>query len=164
MDALQRLLDIEEIKQLKARYWRCIDTKSFDELSTVFAEDAVFDYRQAVRDPVTGTPEGVAEQEPVKGLQNIIREVGSALEVAQSAHQGHMPEIEILSETTAKGMWPFEDFVLNGDFEFKGYGHYVEAYEKIDGAWRIKHSEITRLRVVILQQGGQNSIFRSDEA
>jgi len=164
MDALQRLLDIEAIKQLKARYWRCIDTKSFDELSTVFAEDAVFDYRQAVRDPVTGTPEGVAEQEPVKGLQNIIREVGSALEVAQSAHQGHMPEIEILSETTAKGMWPFEDFVLNGDFEFKGYGHYVEAYEKIDGAWRIKHSEITRLRVVILQQGGQNSIFRSDEA
>jgi hypothetical protein len=164
MDALQRLLDIEAIKQLKARYWRCIDTKSFDELSTVFAEDAVFDYRQAVRDPVSGTPEGVAEQEPVKGLQNIIREVGSALEVAQSAHQGHMPEIEILSETTAKGMWPFEDFVLNGDFEFKGYGHYVEAYEKIDGAWRIKHSEITRLRVVILQQGGQNSIFRSDEA
>ena len=164
MDALQRLVDIEEIKQLKARYWRCIDTKSFDELATVFAEDAVFDFRQAVRDPVSGTPDGVTEQPPVEGLSEIIRQVGDALQVAQSAHQGHMPEIEILSDTTAKGVWPFEDFVLNGDFEFKGYGHYVEAYEKIDGAWRIKHSEITRLRVVILQQGGENSMFRSDEA
>ena len=164
MDALQRLVDIEEIKQLKARYWRCIDTKSFDELSTVFAEDPIFDYRQAVRDPVSGTPEGVTEQDPVEGLDNIIREVGSALAIAQSAHQGHMPEIEVLSDTSAKGMWPFEDYVLNGDFEFKGYGHYVEAYEKIDGAWRIKHSEITRLRVVVMQQGGQNSMFRSDEA
>ena len=164
MDALQRLVDLEEIKQLKARYWRCIDTKSFDELSTVFAEDAIFDYRWAVRDPVTGMPDGVTEQAPVKGVANIIREVGDALKVAQSAHQGHMPEIELLSDTTAKGMWPFEDYVLNGDFEFKGYGHYVEAYEKIDGAWRIKHSEITRLRVVILQQGGETSMFRSDEA
>ena len=65
MDALQRLVDIEEIKQLKARYWRCIDTKSFDELATVFAEDAVFDFRQAVRDPVSGTPDGVTEQPPL---------------------------------------------------------------------------------------------------
>jgi hypothetical protein len=164
MDALQRLVDIEEIKQLKARYWRCIDTKSFAELSTVFTEDAIFDFRQAVKDPVTGSPEGVTEQPPVEGLSNIIEQVGDALKVAQSAHHGHMPEIEILSGTTAKGMWPFEDFVLNGDFEFKGYGHYVESYVKLDGAWRIKHSEITRLRVVVLQQGGESSMFRSDEA
>jgi hypothetical protein len=28
----------------------------------------------------------------------------------------------------------------------RGYGHYHETYEKIDGQWRIKSSKLTRLR------------------
>jgi len=161
---LQQLLAIEEIKQLKARYWRCIDTKSFDELRTVFAEDGIFDFREALRDPVTGTPEGIAEQPPVEGCENIIAQVSDALKIAQSAHHGHAPEIEIVSDSEATAIWPFEDVVLNGGFEFRGFGHYRDTYAKIDGAWRIKHSQITRLRVMILQSGGENTMFSDDEA
>ena len=31
--------------------------------------------------------------------------------------------------------------------EFQAYGHYHETYEKVDGAWKIKSSRLTRLRV-----------------
>ena len=153
MDDLARLVAIEEIKQLKARYFRSIDTKSFDELRTVFAPDAVFDFSQAVYDPVVGLPEGSTAPDPVEGLENIVEAVSEALKIAQSAHHGHVPEIEILSETEATGIWPMEDIVLNGDFEFRGYGHYREKYINIDGSWRILHSKITRLRIVVVQSG-----------
>ena len=59
MNDIEMLLAIEEIKQLKARYFRSMDTKEFQTLHTVFAPDATFDFREALRDPVLGTPEGV---------------------------------------------------------------------------------------------------------
>jgi ketosteroid isomerase-like protein len=149
MNDIDRLLAIEEIRQLKARYFRSIDTKDFDNLRTVFAPDATFDFREALRDPVTGTPEGVEEHEPVTGLEEIIAYIRSALTGAQSAHHGHTPEIEILSETQATAIHPMEDTVMKGDFFFRGYGHYRETYTRIDGAWRIQTSRITRLLVRI---------------
>ena len=36
---IQRLMDIEAIKQLKHAYFRCVDTANFDELETIFHED-----------------------------------------------------------------------------------------------------------------------------
>ena len=38
---MNRLLAIEEIKQLKARYFRFLDTKDWAGLTTVFTPDAV---------------------------------------------------------------------------------------------------------------------------
>ncbi len=31
--------------------------------------------------------------------------------------------------------------------ELHGYGHYHEVYAKVDGAWRIRSSTLTRLRM-----------------
>ena len=150
MNDIEKLLALEELRNLKARYFRCIDTKSFEELRTVFAEDAVFDFREALYDPVAGQREGVEPTPPVEGLDNIVAAIGEALKVAQSAHHGHMPELELTSDTTAKGIWPMEDYVTNGDFAFKGYGHYRETYEKTPDGWRIKTSQITRLKIQVL--------------
>ncbi|MBI1179836.1 MAG: nuclear transport factor 2 family protein [Alphaproteobacteria bacterium] len=147
MTDVEKLLAIEEIRQLKARYFRSIDTKDFDNLRTVFAPDAVFDFREALRDPVKGTPEGVAEHEPVAGLEEIVAYIRSALTGAQSAHHGHTPEIEILSDTEARGIHPMEDTVMNGTLFFRGYGHYRETYRKVNGHWRIQTSQLTRLIV-----------------
>jgi hypothetical protein len=66
-------------------------------------------------------------------------------------HQGHAPEIEITSSTTARGIWAMEDRLRwppGGRFAtLDGYGHYHETYEKIAGKWKIKSSKLTRLRV-----------------
>jgi len=68
-----------------------------------------------------------------------------------SVHQGHNFELEFTSATTAKGIWSMTDrlyFPPGGDFSvMTGHGHYHETYEKIDGAWLLKTSRITRIRV-----------------
>lgn len=154
MTDVEKLLAIEEIKSLKARYFRTMDTKDWGGLGTVFAADAVFDYREATIDPIDsdGTEEGPA---PVEGGAAIVAAIREALSNINSVHHGHMPEIEITSDTTAKAVWPMEDVIRPlsaGEGEdaaptFKGYGHYHETYVRIDGAWRIKTSKLTRLRV-----------------
>ena len=64
-----------------------------------------------------------------------------------TVHQVHAPEIELTSATTATGVWALEDVVrLAPGLNLKGYGHYHETYEKIDGRWYIMGSKLTRLR------------------
>lgn len=46
MDATAKLWAIEQIKQLKARYFRSMDTKDWATLEGVFALDAVMDMRR----------------------------------------------------------------------------------------------------------------------
>ena len=152
MTDLETILAIEEIKKLKARYFRYMDTKSFEKLRTVFAEDAIFDVSQGMQDPfLDPAPDtgNLPDLGGVEGLDNIVALVDEVLRPAQSVHHGHMPEIDLTSDSTASGVWPMEDIVLTDQFELRGYGHYHETYEKIDGSWRIKTLRLSRLRVVV---------------
>jgi len=136
MDSTQRLDAIEEIKQLKARYFRCMDTKDWDGLAEVFAPDAVMDMSSEMRD---GTTEG---EGITRGNRAIAAFVKGAVDPVTTVHHGHMPEIEILSATEARGIWAMEDKLRWPEGSpirtMHGYGHYHETYEKVDGAWRIK--------------------------
>jgi hypothetical protein len=59
-----------------------------------------------------------------------------------------MPEIDVTSETTATGIWALHDIVIwPGRMRLDGHGHYHETYEKVDGAWLIKSSKLTRLHM-----------------
>jgi uncharacterized protein (TIGR02246 family) len=125
--------DIEAIRRLKARYFRTMDTKDWDGMRQVFADDVVMDTTEAGGGLVTGADE----------FMTFLRET---LDAAVTVHQGHMPEIDLTSETTATGIWSLHDIVIfaNG-IRLDGYGHYYETYEKRDGEWRIKSSKLTRL-------------------
>jgi hypothetical protein len=148
MDDIQRLISIEEIKQLKARYFRSIDTKDFDNLRMVFARDATFDSSEALRDPILGTPPEFEEPLNVSGLEEIVANISEALKTGQSVHQGHTPEIELTSDTTTRGIVPFEDMLVSEALSFRGYGYYHETYERNNGDWRIKTSVTRRLLVI----------------
>ena len=125
--------DLEAIRRLKARYFRCIDTKDWTALRDVFTDDVVMDTRQTGGEVVEGGDAYVAYLERVIGT-------------ATTVHHGHMPEIDLTSETTATGIWALHDIVMWPDGpRLDGYGHYHEAYRKVDGAWRIASSTITRL-------------------
>ena len=47
--------DVEEIKKLKARYFRGLDTKDWDLYSSVFAEDVVVEAAAAVRTNISAS-------------------------------------------------------------------------------------------------------------
>jgi len=127
--------DVEAIRQLKARYFRFMDTKDWEAMRQVLMNDVVMDTREAGGNLMTGADPYMA----------FLREaIGDVVTV----HHGHTPEIDLTSETTATGVWAMEDMLRwpNGS-EMHGYGHYHETYEKVDGAWRIKTLRLTRLRV-----------------
>src|SRR5437762_1291643 len=118
---------MEEIKQVKARYFRCMDTKDWDGLATVFAPDAYFDMGSEVGEDA---PE---EQRITRGNTAIAEFIRNAVQEVQTVHHGHMPEIEITSPTTATGIWAMEDMLRFPDgTQMHGYGHYHETYEKVD--------------------------------
>lgn len=132
---------IEQIKKLKARYFRCMDTKDWDGFQDVFAADATMD-----------TTEEAPDLDVVVGDANIRQFVEGAVGPVVTVHHGHMPEIEITSPTTARGIWAMQDFLKMpegsplGVKSLVGWGHYTETYELVDGAWKIKTLVLTRLR------------------
>ena len=144
MDDLQRLLAIEQIKQLKARYFRFMDSKDWTALETVFAPDAVMDMRAEMHD-------GSGDDGLVRGAANVVAFMRKAIEDVQTVHHGHTPEIELTSETSARGVWAMEDMLRwpEGALlrSLHGYGHYHETYERIDERWYIKTTTLSRLRL-----------------
>lgn len=149
MDTLQKLEAIEEIKQLRARYWRIYDNHIMGEIGELFAEDAWFDSGEAMFDPVDGYMNNVQPAPVAHSREEIVKYLEKSMSSGvQSAHMGHTAEVEILSETTAKAIHPFNDRLRKPGFAFTGYGYYYDTYEKIDGQWKIKTSTIKRLRVV----------------
>ena len=140
VDALERLIALEDIRAVKARYFRFVDSQDWDGFAAQFAADAVFDISDDLPDTV------------VHGAANIADKARTSLVGCQSVHHGHCPEIELLSPTTARAIWAMEDMLRWGDpsapiRELHGYGHYHETYEKIAGRWVIKTLKLTRMRV-----------------
>jgi hypothetical protein len=160
---IERLIAIEEIKQLKARYFRTLDNKDWEAYQAVYASDAVLDCRHAMyaRNTETGEAiangkvipesEAVAESRLTHGAAAIRAEVEGVLRGITTVHHGHMPEIEITSPTTARGVWAMEDVLQGSPGSYvkmvHGYGHYTETYERIGGRWHIKTLILTRLRL-----------------
>ena len=129
--------DITAIEQLKARYFRTMDTKDWDGLAAVFTDDVEID--------MTGEGGGVTRS--VAEYLPFLRE---NIEHVTTVHHGHMPEITLTSDTTATGIWAMEDELWWPEGSplrhLHGYGHYHETYAKVDGAWRIRTMTLTRLR------------------
>jgi hypothetical protein len=140
MDTTARLEAIEEIKKLKARYFRFVDTKQWDSLKALFTPDATFETDES----------GL---EAVDSLDAFMTAVCAGLQGCVSVHHGHCPEIEFSSDSTASGIWPMEDKLYFDESpprplrSLHGMGHYHETYEKRGGAWKIASWKLTRLRV-----------------
>jgi hypothetical protein len=129
--------DVEAIKQLKARYFRLMDTKDWDGLAQVFTPD--------VRIDMTGEGAGVTDSVE-EYLPFLVANIGEVTTV----HHGHMPEIELTSATTATGTWAMEDELWWPEGSpirhMHGYGHYHETYAKGADGWRISSMALTRLQ------------------
>jgi hypothetical protein len=139
------LVEIEAIKQLKARYCRYLDTKDWAAWRGIVTDDFHSDTVESGGKVIDGADEFVAFTR--KSLRN-----------QATVHQ---PEIELTSATIARGVWALEDVVRFGPgVNLRGYGHYHETYEKVDGEWRIKNSKLTRLRVDIFN--GLVAVYISD--
>ena len=82
MDTAEKLFSIEEIKKLKARYFRFVDTKQWDALRNLFTPDATFD----------GEGSGMGQ---LDNLDAFVEAARSGLTGCVSVHHGHCPIISM---------------------------------------------------------------------
>ena len=129
---LKALVEIEAIKKLKAKYWRCCDRKLWDELAECFTDNAVANYSSRC--------EGKAAI-----LQLIQRSLGPR--TILSTHRGHNPEIELTGANTAKGIWALYDYIVDtqANTSRAGWAYYEDEYSKEAGKWQITSSTIVRI-------------------
>ena len=138
-------MDIDDYRalcELKARYFRLIDTKRWVELRDVFTDELVY--------------EDDAKELTLNGADAFLAFLTERHAHSTSIHHGHMPELSLQDETHASGIWAMEDLVFlpNGTRTTTqhGYGHYLETYRKADGRWRIASIHLTRLRITVSEE------------
>jgi hypothetical protein len=138
-----RLLDRAALQELKASYFRYLDTKKWEKWRALFTDDMVF-YNDDTNVPTT------TEAMTTSG-DDFVEMVSATLEHAVTVHQGHMPEIRFLDERNAEGIWAMFDWVDSsgsGGGSMQGFGHYYENYVRgDDGRWRIAVLRLTRIRM-----------------
>lgn len=143
MDPVQKIQSIEDIRSVKARYCRFLDSKDWEGFASLFTKDAVLDVGQD-----TGNP-------PITGIDAIIAQVRFAVEFAATCHQVHTPEIELINNGHANGIWAMQDRVvwqngkspIEGVASMTGYGQYHEQYRYEQGVWKIARLKLTRFHV-----------------
>jgi len=131
----QKLIDIELIKTLKAKYFRTLDMKDWNGFLECFTEDLETDLSQ------TGGKLETGRDKFVNNMREILRD-------AVTIHHGNMPEIQVLDAENANGIWAMQEIVMLPELSVESWGHCHEVYRKLEGVWKIASIRITRLRVL----------------
>jgi hypothetical protein len=137
------LVALEEIKRLKHRYLRCVDTKDWDGLADVLTVDVTAEYGT----PVYGGPLHFAGREALVGF--LSEKLGAGMITTHFATQ---PEIDITGGE-ATGRWAFQDTVIVVAHRtvITGAAYYEDRYRRgDDGRWRIGHTGYERLYEAVL--------------
>jgi len=137
MDPVEELRAIEEIRQVKYCYLRCLDLKLWDEIGDTFTTDATVDYGTMVY----GKPLKISGRDHI--VEFFRTTLGPDVITVHSAGQ---PEITV-DGRTARGTWSFQDTVIAAEHRvvIKGAAFYRDRYERgEDGRWRIAHTGYVR--------------------
>lgn len=140
-EQVRTLLDIEAIKSVKARYFRSVDLKRYDEFRALFVDDARIGATFA----------------PGMDIDAFVAAVEARHAGVVTVHHGDSPEINFTGVDTAEAVWAMWDLLewpagsgppeFPGFRGFRGYGHYHETYRRGPHGWKIADLELRRLRV-----------------
>ncbi len=140
-ERIGRLEAIEEIRALKAKYCRFVDSKDWDAFASLFTDDLVIDFGESTSHP--------------RSKDEFVASAARHFEKNLSVHQVHNGEVELLDATHARAIWPMYDLVekTSKDSEYgshTGWGHYTEEYRKEGGRWLCCRTQLTRIKRVVL--------------
>ncbi|MCR9072549.1 MAG: nuclear transport factor 2 family protein [Alphaproteobacteria bacterium] len=139
----ERLVDREKIKTLKAQYCRLLDTKQWKPLRGLFLDEATF--------------EGFGSAPTGSTADAFIAGASARLQEALTVHHCHMAEIAFDGPDRARAVWAMIDVVqfldgrepveAPGHRGFTGFGHYEDAYRRIEGIWYFASKRLSRIRI-----------------
>jgi hypothetical protein len=141
------LRSFEDIRNLKADYFRHVDAKRWQSLRALFHADSTLDGFPFAADDAHGFITGVS----------------GFLEGVESVHQGFMPRLAVTDDGGIRGIWSMNDYLvwardsrpyrgasIPGLYGIRGYGFYEEEYRRLDGQWRIAAMRLVRTRIDLL--------------
>jgi len=131
------LVALEEIRQVKYRYLRCVDLKLWDDLADTFTADATAEYGT----PALGDPIRLAGRDAIVAFLH--DKLGPEIITTHFATQ---PEITVDGDA-ARGTWSFQDTVIATEYRvvITGAAFYEDRYARGDDEkWRIAHTGYVR--------------------
>ena len=136
---LQQLSDLEEIRIVKHRYFRGIDTADWALLDGMFTDAVNVEY--------IGGDYHVKLQGRAAMMEFLANSFHSG---CLAMHHGHMPEITFTGPDSADGLWYLEDIFINLEEKFHTFGTaiYRDQYVREDGRWRIASTVYDRVMEV----------------
>lgn len=155
MSTTLKFADYLAITDLKARYFRAVDTQDWASLEGIFTADASF----------SGFGFGLK-----RGSANLVSTLSKALAEVESQHQGFNPSFSVTTDGIVRGVWSMRDELhwsktshtlsdpnVPGMTGIAGRGFYEDEYLRIDGTWRINSSKLIRTRVEALTATGSTA-------
>ncbi|MEO0031056.1 MAG: hypothetical protein RIS94_814 [Pseudomonadota bacterium] len=151
---LQHLSDIEEIKVLKHRYFRGIDTANTALLEGLFTDDVEVVYN------------GGTYRVALSGRETMLEFLANSFHSGAAAmHIGLMPEIAITGDNSATGIWYLQDVFIDLEKDDHTFGTaiYTDTYRREGGVWKIATTHYDRVIEVLTkfsQTNGRVSVQR----
>jgi hypothetical protein len=136
---LQELSDFEDIRTVKHKYFRCIDTANTTELRTLFTDDVTVEFR------------GGDYKVKFQGLEQYVVFVANSFHSdCAGMHHGHMPEIK-LDGDKAEATWYLEDIFINLMDNTKTIGSaiYYDKMIRTKDGWKIYDTQYDRIMEVV---------------
>ena len=127
--------EIEEIKQVKYRYLRALDTKHWDDFADTLTEDVVGDYG-----------ESLGEEHHFTDRATLVEFMRNSMPAGIiTEHRVTHPEIAIDGDE-ATGIWYLQDKVIAAEFNFMliGAGFYHDSYRRTADGWKISKTGYDR--------------------
>jgi hypothetical protein len=135
MDPVQRLIEIEAIKDVRIMYSHHFDGQRIDELVDLFTEDAVCEFGGAYGGDWVGK---------VQIKRNFARFVAGEGSEHSVMHAVTNPWIRLDADDRARGRWYLLDLRTTPgvDNPLILFGIYDDLYHKVDGRWLIHRTRI----------------------
>lgn len=149
---MQQLIDKDQIKELKARYFRGLDTKDWELFSSTLADD--------VKGRYSGGQLSFDGKEPLVGFMQENLSIGTVV----TMHHGHHPEITINDDgSTGTGVWYLQDMVIDlvGKTRLYGAAIYKDEYRKENGEWLISKTGYDRTFEFVEPLGEKHVVLQS---
>ena len=149
---MQKLIEIEAIKNLKARYFRALDTKDWVLFGDCLTEDIEGRYSDG--------------ELSFDGKESLVGFMADNLSAAHmvTMHQGHHPEISINDDgKQATGVWYLQDIVidLQGMTRLYGSAIYQDEYRAEEGQWKISKIGYSRIFEFIEPLSDKHVVLKS---
>ncbi|WP_161633884.1 nuclear transport factor 2 family protein [Sphingobium sp. C100] len=136
LKGLDRILAIEEMKDLRLTFCRSLDNRNWDALRATMADDFELYFAQ------TEGPDGPNMRPPAQlvGADKFIDFVKQLLQ-GQSIHICTMAQFETVTADRARALWFINGYGAIGGQTGLGFERLVEDYVKINGKWLIKKAD-----------------------